>query len=137
LESANKALIDLILTAEPNSQVTSVSVNSDVKRILQLERQYISFTTVGILVGLFAWLLVTDTLKRFVPCGGVYYWLLVFSIMPIVAVLMVVVRKHLVRKGNLKLEVCTSARSRSRNFVVLYPSAACKSMCEWFPHAVM
>lgn len=107
-ESVNKQLVDRILSSEEADSLTpSPQHFPAVKQLLEVEAKPVPVTSVLVLVGLFCWLVMTDTSKAAVPCGGVRYWLLVLSIVPIVAVTMLVVRRQLINKGNLKLEVST------------------------------
>ena len=68
----------------------------------------------------------SDYAKQLVHCGSVWYWLVVASIVPLVALFCIIVRRYLIRRYQLKRELgLTSARDEvqwdARN-TVLYPA---------------
>ena len=104
-QSANKDLVDEILNGGVQENGLPASKYAEIREVLREEQRAIPLGKFGVLCSLFAWLLLTDTLKDFVRCGSALYWMLVLSVVPIVAVLMTIVRAWLLRKGNLKREV--------------------------------
>jgi hypothetical protein len=57
---------------------------------------------VAVLIGVSAWVVVSDSLKETVPCGSLRYWGLVLSLLPCIAVVTVEMRRHLLWKGHVK-----------------------------------
>lgn len=104
-QSENKDLVDAIMRDEMQPNGVPADKYSAVREILREEQRVVPWDIVATLVGLFGWLLVTGVVKDVVACGGTLYWLLVLSVMPLVAFIMCIVRNRLLRKGALKREV--------------------------------
>lgn len=104
LDTSNKATVHHILH-DDGSLTAQSPLYLEVKNILLAEGTTVPLPTVIALSALFVWLVFTDTMKDLVPCGGVTFWLLVLSIVPVVAVMMAVVRRRLIHNDVVKQAV--------------------------------
>ena len=98
----NKEILHSIATLEGSSPRSKYS---EAQHMLKQESITIPLRTFSILFALFAWVLISDSVKNVVVCGGVLYWLLVLSVVPLVALVMTFVRQRLIHKRNIKREV--------------------------------
>ena len=104
LDTSNKEAVDRILN-DDGSLTSQSPLYTEVKQILLAESTTVPLPIVAAMLALFVWLVFTDTMKDLVACGGVLFWLLVLSIVPVVGVLMAVVRRQLIHKDVVKQAV--------------------------------
>jgi hypothetical protein len=107
--SAKKSLVEAIFSdasaplGHPMAQPSAVAA---ARHMLEAERRRVPLPKLFVLLGMFAWLLVSQTLATHkVACGGTAYWLLLLSVAPVVMGLMALVRPYLIEKVKLKKEV--------------------------------
>lgn len=77
----------------------------EARAILLHERKSFPLPTLVTILSLFVWLIFTDVMKDFAPCGGALYWSLVLSIVPVVAVILCIVRRVLIHNIVVKQQV--------------------------------
>eukprot|EP00892_Ulva_mutabilis_P007949 jgi/Ulvmu1/5526/UM023_0062.1 len=83
----------------------SAALLREARAILLHERKHLPLPTLITLLALFVWLSFTDIMKGYAPCGGLLYWALVLSIVPIVALTMGIVRRVLIHNCRVKQQV--------------------------------
>lgn len=119
--SKNKTLVDaLLMDAEPAAANPRAP---EAKAMLEKDRRSVPPGNVATLTALFAWLLVTGMLKDVVACGSLAYWALTLSMVPLVAAVMAVVRRRLIGKQRLKVDVRPTR-----------PAAVPPRLLRWHPH---
>lgn len=104
LEASNKDIVDRILH-DDGSLIAQSPLYSEVRKVLLAESTTVPLPTVIALSALFVWLVFTDTMKDLVTCGSFMFWILVFSIVPLVAAMMAVARRQLIHKDVIKQAV--------------------------------
>jgi hypothetical protein len=125
LAAANKEVIEHVLHPEEPEEVENPLV-AEAQVLLRAESEkYPAGVMLG-LTGLFVWLVISDFLKDLALCGSLLFWLLVLSIVPMVLVMMLIVRRALIHKGFVKRQV-RSAHPRSP--AQLLAHRCCSSTC--------
>lgn len=94
----------------PAPDGAAIPLLREARAILLHERQSLPLPTVVTLLSLFVWIIFTDVVKDFSACGGVLYWALVLSVVPVVTLLMAVVRRVLIHNTVVKQQVCCVLR---------------------------
>lgn len=93
----------------PRRDGTAVPLLREARAILLHESRQLPLPTLVTLLSLFVWLIFTDIMKDYSPCGGVLYWALVLSVVPVVTLLMAVVRRVLIHNTVVKQQVSHAA----------------------------
>jgi hypothetical protein len=103
--SRNKEVIDRIMRQSTDTLAMPQAMDEDARRLLQRDAQRAPWSVLSVLLGLFVWLVISDTLKDAVKCGGAMYWIFVLSLIPVVMVIMLTVRRFLIHKAWVKEQV--------------------------------
>jgi hypothetical protein len=98
-------LLDASNTNDDGLLRSQSPIYAEAKGIVAAERRVAPIGTILALTALFAWLVVSDLMKDHVTCGGVVFWTCMLSIVPVVGVMMVLVRKRLICKDIVKAAV--------------------------------
>jgi hypothetical protein len=102
----NKEVIDSIFAQDDDAPPESLNPrHAEIKAMLLYDSLWLPWRKVGVLVAIFAWLVVTGVMRDTVHCGGVLYWLLAPSVVPFAMVVMFLVRRWLIGKQELCNEV--------------------------------